>query len=116
MKACTVHAGSMQVAAATLQPRRPSAAGQRSASGRSVAIIIIIIISSSSKRMPAPQRNGRHLAVQAAASAAGIEAVGGVRPEIDAAVQQALDQCLTDTDLGMGKKYTASSWWQAGLG
>jgi hypothetical protein len=66
--------------------------------------------------MPAPQRNGRHLAVQAAASAAGIEAVGGVRPEIDAAVQQALDQCLTDTDLGMGKKYTASSWWQAGVG
>jgi hypothetical protein len=108
MKACTVHAGSMQVAAATLQPRRPSAAGQRSASGSSS--------SSSSKRMPAPQRNGRHLAVQAAASAAGIEAVGGVRPEIDAAVQQALDQCLTDTDLGMGKKYTASSWWQAGVG
>ena len=103
-----MHAGSMQVAAATLQPRRPSAAGQRSASGSSS--------SSSSKRMPAPQRNGRHLAVQAAASAAGIEAVGGVRPEIDAAVQQALDQCLTDTDLGMGKKYTASSWWQAGVG
>ena len=70
----------------------------------------------SMKRMPAPQRNGRHLAVHAAASAAGIEAVGGVRPEIDAAVQQALDQCLTDTDLGMGKKYTASSWWQAGVG
>ena len=112
-----MHAGSMQVAAATLQPRRPSAAGQRSASGRSVAISSSSSSSSSSsKRMPAPQRNGRHLAVQAAASAAGIEAVGGVRPEIDAAVQQALDQCLTDTDLGMGKKYTASSWWQAGVG
>lgn len=40
-----------------------------------------------------------------AAAATGIEAVGGVRPEIDAAVLQALGQCLTDTDLGMGKKY-----------
>ncbi|KAI3438443.1 hypothetical protein D9Q98_000873 [Chlorella vulgaris] len=44
--------------------------------------------------------------MRAAAPAAGIEAVVGLRPEIDAAVEQALSACLTDTDLNMGKKYT----------
>ncbi|PRW59335.1 Phosphoribosylaminoimidazole-succinocarboxam ide chloroplastic [Chlorella sorokiniana] len=51
------------------------------------------------------QRAGRRAAVRAAAAAAGIEPIGGVRPEIDAAVQDALSHCLTETDLGMGKKY-----------
>lgn len=37
-----------------------------------------------------------------------IESVAGVRPEIDSAVDAALDRCLTDTDLGMGKKYRVS--------
>lgn len=51
------------------------------------------------------QRSKRRASPVLAAAATGIEAVGGVRPEIDAAVLQALGQCLTDTDLGMGKKY-----------
>lgn len=51
------------------------------------------------------QRAGRRAAAVRAAAAAGIEPIGGVRPEIDAAVQGALDHCLTETDLGMGKKY-----------
>lgn len=56
----------------------------------------------------APQSRRRPTAAPvraAGAAAADIEAVEGVRPEIDAAVQQALGQCLTDSDLGMGKKY-----------
>lgn len=62
---------------------------------------------SSSRRAGAGcmQRAGRRAAVVAAAAAAGIEPIGGVRPEIDVAVQGALDRCLTETDLGMGKKY-----------
>lgn len=102
MRACAVQVGSMQRPAATLHPRRPSAAWRRPAN------TVSALNTASSQRVPAPQRGQRRVAVQAAASAAGIEAVGGVRPEIDAAVQQALDQCLTHTDLGMGKKYTAS--------
>ena len=35
----------------------------------------------------------------------GIESVGGIRPEVDAAIQAALDNCLTETDLGNGTKY-----------
>jgi hypothetical protein len=34
--------------------------------------------------------------------------VGQLRPEVEEALEAALDNCLTDTDLGMGKKYTAS--------
>lgn len=63
-------------------------------------------------RAAAPQRQRRRLLaapMRAAAPAAGIEAVVGLRPEIDAAVEQALSACLTDTDLNMGKKYTVSS-------
>lgn len=58
------------------------------------------------RRSVRQQRRGRPGgAAVVAAAAAGIEAVGGMRPEIDGAIQQALSQCLTDTDLGMGKKY-----------
>lgn len=53
-------------------------------------------------------RTGAALRVCAAAGVAGIEAVEGVRPEIDAAVASALDHCITDTDLGIGKKYKVS--------
>ncbi|KAL4448091.1 hypothetical protein ABPG75_005310 [Micractinium tetrahymenae] len=60
-------------------------------------------------RSTTSQRAGRRAAAavraSAAAPAGGIEAVGGVRPEIDAAIAAALDRCITDTDLGMGKKY-----------
>lgn len=34
-----------------------------------------------------------------------IESVTGLSPAIDAAVDQALGHCLTDTELGVGKKY-----------
>lgn len=47
-------------------------------------------------------------------SGPGIEPIGGVRPEIDAAVGAALDHCLTQTDLGMGQKYTVG-WLRGGL-
>ena len=40
-----------------------------------------------------------------AAAAEGVEAVTGVRPEVDAAIQAALHATLTETDLGMGRKY-----------
>lgn len=60
-------------------------------------------------RLSAAKRAGRRAAgvvrASAAAPAGGIEAVGGVRPEIDAAIAAALDSCITETDLGMGKKY-----------
>ena len=42
------------------------------------------------------------------ALATAIESVGQLRPEVEEALEAALDNCLTDTDLGMGKKYTAS--------
>ncbi|KAG7675229.1 hypothetical protein Ndes2526B_g08094 [Nannochloris sp. 'desiccata'] len=35
----------------------------------------------------------------------GIESVGGIRPEVEAAIEAALDNCLTETDVGIGKKY-----------
>lgn len=56
-----------------------------------------------------PQRGARATVAVRAAAAAGIEPIGNVRPEIDAAVQRALDRCLTETDLGMGKKYRVRS-------
>ena len=34
-----------------------------------------------------------------------IEAIGGISSEIDAAISLALDNCLTETDLGIGTKY-----------
>ena len=39
------------------------------------------------------------------ASDLGIESVQGIRPEVDAAIAAALPHCLTETDLGIGKKY-----------
>ena len=87
--------------------------GQAASSGRPAAQMC----SSSSRRWGTGrmQRAGRQAAVRAAAAAAGIEPIGGVRPEIDAAVQGALDICLTETDLGMGKKYRVRAA-QLGLG
>ena len=34
-----------------------------------------------------------------------IESVGAARPDVEAAIQKALSACLTDTNLGVGKKY-----------
>ena len=52
----------------------------------------------------------RNIALDAVTSGSDfiIESVTGVRREIDAAVEAALDRCLTDTDLGMGNKYRVS--------
>jgi hypothetical protein len=35
----------------------------------------------------------------------GIECMEGLRPEVDHAVDRGIDNCLTYTDLGVGKKY-----------
>ena len=56
------------------------------------------------------QRFPGALAARASSSGMAIESVGGVRPEVDAAIRAALGSCLTETDLGIGKKYTASSY------
>jgi hypothetical protein len=47
------------------------------------------------------------VAVQASAATnnLGIESVGGIRPEVEAAIEAALDNCLVETDVGIGKKY-----------
>jgi len=34
-----------------------------------------------------------------------IEAVDGIRPEVDAAISAALNSCITETNLGVGKQY-----------
>ena len=39
----------------------------------------------------------------------GIECMEGLSPEVDHAVDRAIDNCLTYTDLGVGKKYEV--WW-----
>jgi hypothetical protein len=44
----------------------------------------------------------------AAAKDLGIESVGGIRPEVEAAIEAALDKCLIETDVGIGKKYRVS--------
>lgn len=38
-------------------------------------------------------------------AAVDIESVGAVRPDVETAIQQGLDDCITATDLGIGKKY-----------
>ena len=47
----------------------------------------------------------RIMAHASASSDLGIESVGGIRPEVEEAIQAALVNCLTETDLGIGKKY-----------
>ena len=63
---------------------------------------------------PQPMAAGRGRAFSAAPAAGGleIEAVEGIRPEVDDAIAAALDHCLTATDLGIGKQYVVScpSW------
>ena len=39
----------------------------------------------------------------------GVESIAGLRPEVDAAILAALDATLTETDLGLGRKYKASA-------
>ncbi|PSC76321.1 Phosphoribosylaminoimidazole-succinocarboxam ide chloroplastic [Micractinium conductrix] len=64
-------------------------------------------VPAASARQQALLRRGTVMVAAAAApSAGGIEAVSGVRPEVDAAIAAALDRCVTESDLGMGKKYT----------
>jgi hypothetical protein len=53
----------------------------------------------------APRRPRAAAAAAAASAPGGVEAVAGLRPEIDAAVTAALGSCLTETNLGVGKKY-----------
>jgi hypothetical protein len=55
---------------------------------------------------PGSKRRRVSTAARASQSAPGIEAVSGVRPEVDAAISAALGNCLTQTDLGVGNKYT----------
>lgn len=51
----------------------------------------------------------KYMRIEVQASSAtndlGIESVGGIRPEVEAAIEAALDNCLTETDVGIGKKY-----------
>jgi hypothetical protein len=51
----------------------------------------------------------KHMRMTVKASSAtndlGIESVGGIRTEVEAAIEAALDNCLTETDVGIGKKY-----------
>lgn len=67
-------------------------------------------VPAASARQQALLRRGTVMVAAAAApSAGGIEAVSGVRPEVDAAIAAALDRCVTESDLGMGKKYTVGA-------
>lgn len=95
--------GTLHAVATVSRPgRRPHGASQQ--------------CSSLTNRPSVARRAGRRASAavraSAAARAGGIEAVGGVRPEIDAAIAAALDRCVTETDLGMGKKYKVcgGSW------
>jgi len=38
-----------------------------------------------------------------------IEAVEGLRPEVDTAIAAALSSCITETALGIGKQYVVSN-------
>jgi hypothetical protein len=64
---------------------------------------------------PAPRQNSPYskpmrmmVHTSAAAKDLGIESVGGIRPEVEAAIEAALDKCLIETDVGIGKKYRVS--------
>ena len=52
-----------------------------------------------------PRSTRMEIKASAAANDLGIESVGGIRPEVEAAIEAALDNCLTETDVGIGKKY-----------
>ncbi len=45
------------------------------------------------------------LKIHAAASSSAVEAVSGIRPEVNAAIAAAINDCIVDTELGIGKKY-----------
>lgn len=53
----------------------------------------------------ADTRTNRMMTHASATGDLGIESVGASRPEVEAAIQAALGNCLTETDLGIGKKY-----------
>lgn len=54
--------------------------------------------------------SARHVITHAsAASDLGIESVGDARPAVEEAIQAALNNCLTETDLGIGRKYRVRS-------
>lgn len=92
----SVHAATVP-ALCIRQPRLTQAAAWQRASSSAVR---------TAGARPARRSTGTAVRAAAPAAAGGIERAEGVRTELDAVIATALDQCLTDTDLGMGKKYT----------
>lgn len=64
-------------------------------------------LSKTRNRVSRPYKHSSTIITHASiAGNAEIETIGGIRPEIDEAIKAALNNCLTETNLDIGKKYT----------
>jgi len=65
-----------------------------------------------------PQCKFMRMSVQASSATndLGIESVGGIRTEVETAIEAALNNCLIETDVGIGKKYRVSYYHHESMG